>query len=153
MKDAPLDRLVRIHKALAHPARLRILAMLRRGQLCACQITAVLRLAPSTVSAHIKELRLAGLIEERKEGRWVRSRLTADPDLVRVLDPLFEALEEDPVVLADAALLDRLLQVDVTVLCRADLDLEALGLLPAVEEEGAGGRGRPRPVGGDRGGP
>ena len=59
-KQAIAD-LVRTHKALAHPGRLRILAMLRGGPLCVCQMTAVLKLAPSTVSAHLSELRSAGL--------------------------------------------------------------------------------------------
>ena len=43
-------------KAAGHPARLRILNMLRPGALCVCQITAVLQLAASTVSAHLAEL-------------------------------------------------------------------------------------------------
>ncbi len=124
-----------VHKALGHPARLRILAMLRRSELCACQVTAILRLAPSTVSAHLKELRLAGLVEERKQGRWVYSRLVSDPETERMLEPLWAALAEDPEVQADARLLEKLLGVELKVLCRADLDLGALGLVPETEEE------------------
>ena len=51
-------------RALGHPARMRAAAMLRSGELCLCQITEVLKLAPSTVSAHLKELKRAGLIED-----------------------------------------------------------------------------------------
>lgn len=133
MSDSPLSRSVRVYKALAHPARLRILAMLRRSELCACQVTAILGLAPSTVSAHLKELRLAGLVEERKVGRWVYSRLVSDSETARLLEPLWRELAADPEVQADARLLERLLEVDLTVLCRADLDLGALGLLPVAE--------------------
>ena len=99
------------------------------------QVTAILRLAPSTVSAHLKELRLAGLVEERKQGRWVYSRLVSDPETERMLEPLWAALAEDPEVQADARLLEKLLGVELKVLCRADLDLGALGLVPETEEE------------------
>lgn len=40
-------------KILAHPARLRILVLLRSGELCVCEVAAVLGLAPSTVSEHL----------------------------------------------------------------------------------------------------
>ena len=73
-----LPELVRIHKALAHPVRLRILAMLRRGPLCVCQMTAVLQLAASTVSAHLSDLRRSDLVLERKAGKWVEYRLADD---------------------------------------------------------------------------
>jgi len=104
--------------------------MLRAGELCLCQVTAILRLAPSTVSAHLKELRAGGLIEERKEGRWVFSRLTQDPAAGRLLEHVWEQLSGDPTVHNDARLLRKLLRVDVQTLCRADLDLERLGIAP-----------------------
>jgi ArsR family transcriptional regulator len=66
-----LDSAIAATRALGHPARMRAAAMLRSGELCLCQITEVLGLAPSTVSLHIKELKRAGLVIERKEGRWV----------------------------------------------------------------------------------
>src|SRR5512146_2972049 len=77
MTTTPLTRLVQLHKAIGHPVRLRLLAMLREGPLCVCQMTVVTRLAASTVSEHLSELRRAGLLSERKEGRWVECRLAA----------------------------------------------------------------------------
>jgi len=79
-----LSDIVHVHKALGHPARLRIVAMLRSGELCACQITAVLQLAPSTVSSHLAELRRAGLLTERKDGRWIHYRLAQSEDAVEI---------------------------------------------------------------------
>ena len=69
--DAPLDRTLNAVKALANPARLRILAALERGECCVCQLTAILGLAPSTVSAHLSELRRAGFLLDRKDGKIV----------------------------------------------------------------------------------
>jgi ArsR family transcriptional regulator len=62
---ARLDAVVEAAKALGHPGRLRILAMLRGGPLCVCQITAALGLSGSTVSAHLSDLRRAGLVTEQ----------------------------------------------------------------------------------------
>ena len=72
----PLARLVQVQKAMGHPVRLRLLAMLRGGPLCVCQMTVVVKLAASTVSEHLSELRKAGLVVERKDGRWVEYRLS-----------------------------------------------------------------------------
>ena len=127
MSTPTLGPLVDTYKALAHPARLRILAMLRGGELCVCQVTAVLGLAASTVSAHLTELRRAGLVEEQKVGRWVRYRLR---ESASELVPLWRKLDTDPQARADAALLARLRQVPLDTLCRVDLDLSRLGIRP-----------------------
>ena len=80
MRISKLDAAVEISRALGHPARLRTVAMLRTGELCVCQITEVLQLAQSTVSSHLRELRRAGLITERKDGRWVYFALSTAKD-------------------------------------------------------------------------
>jgi DNA-binding transcriptional ArsR family regulator len=71
MAAVHLPDLVQVYTALGHPARIHMRAMLRTREVCACQITAALAPAPSTVSAHLAELRRARSIAERKEGRWV----------------------------------------------------------------------------------
>ena len=73
MRSSNLDSAVAAARALGHPARLRTVAALHSGELCACQITEVLKLAPSTVSAHLRELKLAGLVVERANGTDYRS--------------------------------------------------------------------------------
>ena len=63
-------------KALADENRVRVLLFLRGGkELCLCQIVEMLGLAPSTVSKHMAVLYQAGLVESRKEGRWIYYRL------------------------------------------------------------------------------
>jgi DNA-binding transcriptional ArsR family regulator len=123
-----LPEFVRIHKALAHPVRLRILAMLRRGPLCVCQMTAVLQLAASTVSAHLSDLRRCDLVIERKDGKWVEYRLAGDaPDAALASVPWGD-LEKDPVITQDRALLKELRKVPLEELCRVGLDLSRLGI-------------------------
>jgi len=126
MSVTPLDLLIRIHKALAHPVRVRILAMLRGGELCVCQLNAVIALAPSTISAHLAELKDAGLVAERKAGRWVHYRLAAEGAAGAALAALWPALAGDPQVAQDAALLPRITELPVEAICRPDFDIASL---------------------------
>ena len=66
-----MQEFLAITKALADENRLRAIMMLRTQELCACQVIEVLGLAPSTVSKHMTILRQAGLVQARKEGRWM----------------------------------------------------------------------------------
>lgn len=66
-------------KALAHPMRMRILALLREGGLCVCQITEVLGIPTSTALEHLTEPRRAGVLTERKAGRWVHYGIGENP--------------------------------------------------------------------------
>jgi arsenate reductase/ArsR family transcriptional regulator len=126
MSVPPLLELVEVYKALAHPARLRILAMLRGGELCVCQITAVLGLATSTVSAHLSELRRAGLVAERKAGRWVHYRLASEGTAEATLATLWLVLQEDPQIADDGRVLERVTALPVEAICRPDFDAAAL---------------------------
>lgn len=64
-------------KALAHPARVRIMELIRRsgGEVCACEFEPHLDLSQPTVSHHLKTLREAGLVAGRREGSWVHYRI------------------------------------------------------------------------------
>ncbi|MGV8038628.1 MAG: ArsR/SmtB family transcription factor [Thermoanaerobaculaceae bacterium] len=121
MSASPLSRQVQIHKAIGHPARLRILAMLRHGEFCVCQVTAVLQLAASTVSAHLAELKVVGLVEERKAGRWVHYRLSGPGQAT--LDGVWAAIAHDPAVADDRRLLAAMATIPVEAVCRPDFDL------------------------------
>jgi ArsR family transcriptional regulator, arsenate/arsenite/antimonite-responsive transcriptional repressor len=142
MTASYLAHATQLHKALGHPARLRIVAMLRGGELCACQITAVLALAPSTVSQHLGDLKQAGLLSERKQGRWVHYALQDTPDVRALLAASGAGLADDPVTAADAAVLVRLRRVSLAELCRVHLDLHRLGIVRPGERATRRGRNR-----------
>jgi DNA-binding transcriptional ArsR family regulator len=112
---------VQMHKAIGHPVRLRLLAMLRGGPLCVCQMTGVLELAGSTVSEHLSELRNAGILTERKSGRWVEYRLADNEVARRVVDATWTELQDDPDIEADAVVVRELRHIPVEELCGADL--------------------------------
>ncbi len=115
-----LDAATLRFKALSHPARLRILAALREGELCVCQVTALLGLAPSTVSAHLAELRRAGFLTERRDGRWVYYGLATDGSVVGDLARVWESLSGDPDVTSDVRAARRLRKIPVEEFCRMD---------------------------------
>ena len=122
----PLAQIVRLHKAIGHPVRLRLLSMLRSGPLCVCQMTAVVGLAASTISEHLSELRGAGLVAEKKEGRWVEYRLSENATARAVLDAVWIDVDSDPTTRADALLIRELRRVPLDELCGAGLDLTRL---------------------------
>ncbi len=136
--SSPLGDLVEVTKALGHPARLRVLAMLRDGPLCVCQITSVLDLAGSTVSVHLSELRRAGLVAEQKRGKWVHYRLTTTGRLGRLLRHVLRLVDDDPQIRNDVRVIEELRTIPVDELCRAGLDLRAVGVKRAPVEASRG---------------
>jgi DNA-binding transcriptional ArsR family regulator len=120
-----LPHAVRVLKALAHPVRLRVLAMLATGELCVCQMTAVLDLAASTVSGHLADLRAAGLVIERKEGKWVHYRLAEDPAMEGVVQGALALLAADPQADSDAAAVRYVRGIPVETVSSGAFDLAA----------------------------
>lgn len=130
MPDEALRHTVRVTKALADTQRLRILMLLEDGELCVCRIIAVLGLAPSTVSKHLSLLSSAGLVEARKDSRWVYYRLP-DGDAAESVHPVLgwlrEALRNDATVKEDKVLLKRVLALDLCEVTRSQRDRCAVG--------------------------
>ena len=109
-----------VAKALADKNRVRVLVFLGDGELCLCQVVEMLGLAPSTVSKHMAVLHQAGLVESRKEGRWMYYRLAAQgaPPCVRsAIRWVRQCLGKDPQVLADAKRLGKVCKMSKEDLC------------------------------------
>lgn len=108
-----------VTKALSDPNRVRVLMCLQGGELCVCQIMKLLGLAPSTVSKHMAILHQAGLVDSRKQGRWVYYRLGATRD--RLIGGAIRwtrgALAADEQALADARAVETVRGIDKHKLC------------------------------------
>jgi DNA-binding transcriptional ArsR family regulator len=78
------DGVVEVLKAAADPCRLRILKLLKEGELCVCEIMTALDRRKSSTSHHLSVLREAGLVRERRDGKWSYYRL-ADGAVVEML--------------------------------------------------------------------
>ena len=70
MIDPFADR-AEIFKALADKTRLHILALLAKEELCVCELVAVFDMTQPSISQHLRKLRQAGLVKERKTAQWV----------------------------------------------------------------------------------
>ncbi len=73
-----LARGAALFHALSDETRLEILRRLSSGERCVCDLSDALASAQSRLSFHLKVLKDAGVVSDRKEGRWVYYRLNAD---------------------------------------------------------------------------
>lgn len=110
-----IEAFTNITKALADPNRVRIVMALREGELCVCRIIELLQLAPSTVSKHLTILKHAGLVEGRKEGRWMHYRLPHDRSSAagKTLAWVFASLENASEIGTDRKRLDQIKVTDL----------------------------------------
>src|SRR6187431_2638877 len=70
-----LSRAVELFHALSDETRLEIVQRLRSGERCVCDLTDLLEAAQSRLSFHLKVLKDAGVVTDRKDGRWVHYSL------------------------------------------------------------------------------
>jgi len=95
-------------KALGDPVRLRLFYLLSlKDELCVCHLTEALELPQSTVSRHLGVLRHAGLVETRRDGKWMHYRLGSD--LARHLAALLAKYADEPVQKKDKSRLQQML--------------------------------------------
>ena len=76
MDEEDLTSEIKVFKALADMTRLRILKLLMAGELCSCEVMLALKRPQSSVSHNLSILEDAGLVKERKVGKWCRYRIS-----------------------------------------------------------------------------
>jgi DNA-binding transcriptional ArsR family regulator len=117
-----MKQLLAITKALSDPGRIRVLCALSdRGELCVCQIQELLDLAPSTTSRHMALLSAAGLVDARRDGRWVHYRLAdeeARPGTREVIAWLVREASREKLIRADGPRLKSILKLTPEALCQ-----------------------------------
>ncbi|ACN17580.1 Bacterial regulatory protein, ArsR family [Desulforapulum autotrophicum HRM2] len=87
-----MDRTLLILKSLSDKNRLRVFsALMVHNELCACQITELLNVAGATASRHLSLMVNAGVLKNRKQGRWIYFCLNRENPF---LLPLFEWVKE-----------------------------------------------------------
>lgn len=96
---ADASRVDTLFRAFADRTRLRILNMLRGGELCVCEIQRALAVPQPKVSRHLAYLRKAGLVVARREGLWMHYRLApaaneVHKSLLNCLSCCFHAVPE-----------------------------------------------------------
>src|SRR4030095_7332106 len=80
-----------VFHALSDETRLALLDQLKRGEQCVCELTEVMKAGQSRLSFHLKVLKDAGLLLDRREGRWMYYSI--NPDAIDSLEELVASLK------------------------------------------------------------
>ncbi|WP_407461776.1 ArsR/SmtB family transcription factor [Methanobrevibacter sp.] len=87
-----LEEISDIFKSIADPTRLKILFLLKNGELCVCEIFDALDKSQSTVSHHLHILKKEKIINGRKEGKWIYYKLN-NPEILEKLAEFSKVIE------------------------------------------------------------
>jgi ArsR family transcriptional regulator len=86
-----IGRVARWFHALSDETRLEIIECLSAGEQCVCDLTDALRTGQSRLSFHLKTLKDAGILKDRREGRWIYYSL--DEETIEQIGDLLESLK------------------------------------------------------------
>lgn len=101
--------LEKLFRALADPTRLRLLNLMSEQEICVCYFIEVIGAPQPKISRHLAYLRRAGIVEARREGKWMHYRLTMprDSHAASILKTTIDALKADKDMQRDCERLDR----------------------------------------------
>ncbi len=104
----PFD-LVRLLAALADPTRLRLLNLMDGREVCVCYFVEILKQAQPKISRHLAYLRRAGIVEARRDGKWMHYRIERPSDLgaASILDATLASFKTSREMQADLARLGK----------------------------------------------
>lgn len=86
-----LEQALRLFRALGDETRLRLIERLREGEQCVCDLTDELEAGQSRLSFHLKTLKDAGVVTDRRQGRWIYYAL--NPEMFEVLEAIVGELK------------------------------------------------------------
>ena len=99
-----MKKIANIFKALSDDTRLRMIKLLHERELCVCELMQVLDMSQPRISRHMSVLKNAGLVEDRREGKWVHYSLrkeTQGKEIKILLDSMAVIANNEAVVKAD----------------------------------------------------
>ena len=135
-----------VMKSVADPTRVRILKLLEAGEMCVCQVVAILELSQSTISKHLFLLKMAGLVKERQEKKWVHYSLDGSegvPYARKMLNTLKGWLNDDPVIGRDRKREALAREIGPSEICDRGMTLparRAAACCPAPRKEAVGSK-------------
>ncbi len=88
-----MKEILKFFKTLSDPTRLRIILLLLRKDLCVCELTFILKMSQSRVSHQLRILRDAGLVEDKRDGKWMIYGIP--PGLRDTIRPLLDLFGKD----------------------------------------------------------
>ena len=118
-----MEQLIQLFRALSEEARLRIVMLLTNGELCVCDLMAILEEPQSKISRHLAYLTYSGLTKGKRVGVWMHYSLKDPLDEVykAQIELLKKQLSHFPRLRSDK---DRLLELKKEGICKAVLKLK-----------------------------
>ena len=86
--DKTLEDNAAVLKSLADPTRLKIIYLLKNGELCVCQILEAIDKSQSTISHHLNMMKKEKILSARKQGKWIYYKL-AKENIINCLEEIF----------------------------------------------------------------
>jgi ArsR family transcriptional regulator, arsenate/arsenite/antimonite-responsive transcriptional repressor len=101
--------LVTLFAALADPTRLRLLNLMDGREVCVCYFVEILKQGQPKISRHLAYLRRAGIVEARRDGKWMHYHIErpTDPKAASILDATLQSFKADKDMQADLARLGK----------------------------------------------
>ena len=99
-----------LFKALADPTRLRLINLIGDDEICVCFFVEVLKINQPKISRHLAYLKRAGVVDARREGKWMHYRLIepADPFAARIFREVRSWLDNNAAMISDRTRLQRI---------------------------------------------
>jgi ArsR family transcriptional regulator len=97
-----------LFKALADHTRLRLINLIGDDEVCVCFFVEVLKINQPKISRHLAYLRRAGVVESRRDGKWIHYRLVEPPDAhaANIFREVRAGLANDPAMKSDRSRLE-----------------------------------------------
>lgn len=113
-----IKRISLLFKSLSDPTRIRILLLLSNKPLCVCEITEVIKLAPSTISKHLSLMSASSILDSKKIGKWVYYEINKSKSAEYIIAKLLiELLKNDIQTKSDK---EKLKQIREGTICKTN---------------------------------
>ena len=115
-----MRKIANIFRALSDDTRLRVIKLLQERELCVCELMQVLAMSQPRISRHMSVLKNAGLVGDRREGKWVYYSLRNEAqgkETKIILDAMVVVANGDAVVKADQKKLKKAVRVGELKTC------------------------------------
>jgi ArsR family transcriptional regulator, arsenate/arsenite/antimonite-responsive transcriptional repressor len=104
-----MNNLVSFYAALADENRLRLLNLIKDGEICVCYLQGVLQTNQPKISRHLAYLKNSGLVDGRRDGKWTHYRLkTLDGAQGKILSETLVSLQSEPQIKKDLKRLEQI---------------------------------------------
>ena len=91
--DTTMEETIKMFKALSDETRLRIYLLLLQSELCVCELVNILSIEQSRISHSVRILKEAGLVVNRREGKWIIYEVNPETEKNRIIQGLKDGLK------------------------------------------------------------